>query len=203
MPRLFVALELPDPVRERLALVQGGVPGARWVLPESLHLTLRFIGEVDEHAAADLDAQLGRISASGFDLRIADVGSFGPDRSPTVIWAGAPRCDALQHLRDKVDRAVVAAGLSADDRRFKPHVTLARMRNSRRDRVHRWLSDNAFLSTAPFPIDRFVLFRSHLNRDGAVYETLAEYPLIAPVVPDTSAMQTDLGGTAWDVGASD
>ena len=181
MPRLFVALEIPGSVRERLALVQGGVPGARWIRPDNLHLSLRFIGEVDEHAAADLDVQLGRISASGFELKISDVGSFGPDRNPTVLWAGAPRCDRLQHLRDKVDRAVVAAGLKADDRRFKPHVTLARLKNGHRERVHRWLSDNAFLSTTPFPVDRFVLFRSHLNRDSASYESLAEYPLTIPV----------------------
>ncbi len=202
MPRLFVALEIPGPVRERLALVQGGVPGARWVRPENLHLSLRFIGEVDEHAAADLDAQLGRITAAGFDLRIADVGSFGPDRSPTVLWAGAPRNDAMQHLRDKVDRAVVAAGLSADDRKFKPHVTLARLKNGRRDRVHRWLSDNAFLSTAPFPVDRFVLFRSHLNRDGAIYEPLAEYPLTLPVVPQAGGFDGAWSGAPAE-GASD
>ncbi len=201
MPRLFVALEIPGPVRERLALVQGGVPGARWVRPENLHLSLRFIGEVDEHAAADLDAQLGRITASGFDLRIADVGSFGPDRSPTTLWAGVARCDALQHLRDKVDRAVVAAGLTADDRKFKPHVTLARLKNGRRDRVHRWLSDNAFLANAPFPVDRFVLFRSHLNRDGASYEALAEYPLASPVIPGTGANEPAWSATAE--GASD
>ena len=88
--------------------------------------------------------------------------------------------DRLQHLRDKVDRAVVASGLAADDRKFKPHVTLARLKNGRRDRVHRWLSDNAFLSTVPFPVDRFVLFRSHLNRNGASYEALAEYRLGPP-----------------------
>ena len=136
---------------------------------------------MDEHEAADLDAQLGRIAASGFDLKIADVGSFGPDRSPTVLWAGAERSAALQHLRDKVDRAVVAAGLNADDRKFKPHVTLARLKNGRRERVQRWLSDNAVLSTTPFPVDRFVMFRSHLNRDGAIYEPLAEYPLSGPL----------------------
>ena len=202
MPRLFVALEIPGPVRERLALVQGGVPGARWVRPENLHLSLRFIGEVDEHAAADLDAQFGRISAGGFDLRIADVGSFGPDRNPTVLWAGAPRCDALQHLRDKVDRAVVAAGLTADDRKFKPHVTLARLKNGHRERVHRWLSDNAFLSTAPFPVDRFVLFRSHLNRNGASYEALAEYPLAPPMAASAGVIGDTRSGATVE-GASD
>lgn len=191
MPRLFVALEIPGTVRERLALVQGGVPGARWVRPDNLHLSLRFIGEVDEHAAADLDAQLGRISASGFELKIADVGSFGPDRNPTTLWAGAARSDPLRHLRDKVDRAVVAAGLNADDRKFKPHVTLARLKNGHRERVHRWLSDNAFLSIAPFPVGRFVLFRSHLNRESASYEPLADYPLVTAVVDNGRAEAFD------------
>ena len=95
---------------------------------------------------------------------------------------------------------MVAAGLTADDRKFKPHVTLARLKNSRRDRVHRWLSDNAFLSTAPFSIDRFVLFRSHLNRDGASYEALAEYPLATAFVADAGMANGSWSGAAAEGG---
>lgn len=177
MARLFIALEPPAPARQWMALAQGGVPGARWVPADNLHLTLRFLGDIDDHTAADLDAQFGRIDAPGFPLKIQGVGSFGTERSPSMLWAGVARSDPLQHLRDKVDRAVVAAGLAPDDRKFKPHVTLARLRAARRDRVGRWLEDHAGLTVAAFPVERFALYQSHLNRDGAVYEALAEYPL--------------------------
>ena len=157
-----------------------GARGVRFVRPASLHVTLRFLGEVDRHTASDLDLQLGRIEAQGFSLRIEGVGNFGTNRSPSLLWAGVARSDPLQHLRDKVDRAGVAVGLAPDDRKFKPHVTLARLRDARRDRVRRWLEDNARLHAGPFQADRFVLYQSHLNRAGATYEALAEYALRPP-----------------------
>src|SRR3546814_8570820 len=96
MIRLFTALSLPDAVRSRLAMLQSGVPGARWIRPENLHVTLRFIGEVDQHVAADLDAELARTVAPGFDLSLDGVGHFGPARKPTSLWAGIGRSEALQ-----------------------------------------------------------------------------------------------------------
>src|SRR3546814_639172 len=101
MIRLFTALSLPDAVRSRLAMLQSGVPGARWIRPENLHVTLRFIGEVDQHVAADLDAELARTVAPGFDLSLDGVGHFGPARKPTSLWAGIGRSEALQFLHDK------------------------------------------------------------------------------------------------------
>lgn len=178
MIRLFTALELPDALRQRLAMLQSGVPGARWVRAENLHVTLRFIGEVDDHLAEDLDAELTRAAAPGFDLRLAGVGHFGSARKPTSLWAGVERSDALRFLHDKIDRALVAAGRTADDRKFRPHVTLARLRSdARADRIGRWLEEHALFQAGPIRISRFVLFRSHLGSDGSVYEPLVEYPL--------------------------
>ncbi|HET8728060.1 MAG TPA: RNA 2',3'-cyclic phosphodiesterase [Alphaproteobacteria bacterium] len=178
MIRLFTALDLPEAVRDRLAMLQSGVPGARWIRPENLHVTLRFIGEVDEHVAEDLDASLARAAAPGFDLRLSGVGHFGTERKPTTLWVGVERSDALQFLHDKVDRALVAAGLTPDDRKFKPHVTLARLRSHARvERVGRWLEANALFQAGPIRIDGFVLYRSHLGSEGSVYEPLVEYPL--------------------------
>lgn len=180
MIRLFTALPLPESTRERLSMLQAGVPGARWIRPENLHVTLRFIGEVDEGIAADLDAALGRATAPGFELRLGGVGHFGPARKPHSLWAGVERCEALQFLHDKIDRAVVAAGLQPDDRKFRPHVTLARLRpDVRHERVGRWLEDHALFQAGPIKVDDFVLFRSHLGAEGSVYEPLAEYPLAA------------------------
>src|SRR3546814_2214577 len=115
MIRLFTALSLPDAVRSRLAMLQSGVPGARWIRPENLHVTLRFIGEVDQHVAADLDAELARTVAPGFDLSLDGVGHFGPARKPTSLWAGIGRSAALPFLHDKIDRALVAAGLRSEE----------------------------------------------------------------------------------------
>jgi 2'-5' RNA ligase len=178
MIRLFTALDLPPDIRERLVMLQSGVPGARWIRPENLHVTLRFIGEVDEHVVEDLDAALGRTVAPGFELRLEGVGYFGPVKRPANLWAGVERSDAIQFLHDKIDRALVAAGLSPDDRKFRPHVTLARLKaDSRTDRIGRWLEENALFRAGPIPVSRFVLYRSHLGSDGSVYEPLMEYPL--------------------------
>ena len=177
MVRLFVAVELPAIVRERLAALQGGVPAARWVRAESLHLTLRFIGEVDYATARDINAALGRVRAPAFDVSVVGVGCFGPDKRPRALWAGTDPSPPLQFLRDKVDRAVVAAGLGPDDRKFKAHVTLARFRDRPGPRLARWLTDNSLLRIGPVPVDRFVLFESTLGGEGAVYRPIADYPL--------------------------
>lgn len=177
MFRLFVALELPEAIRTRLAMLQAGVPGARWVRPESLHLTLRFIGDVDGGVAQDIDTALHRVTGAGFSFRLSGVGHFGPDRKPHALWAGVDRNEALVALRDRVERAVIGAGLSPEDRKFKPHVTLARLKDPSAPRAHRWLSDNAPFLSEDIYADHMVLFRSHLGAEGATYEPLAEYPI--------------------------
>ncbi|NBC34716.1 MAG: RNA 2',3'-cyclic phosphodiesterase [Alphaproteobacteria bacterium] len=177
MFRLFVALPLPEMIRQRLTMLQAGVPGARWVKPESLHLTLRFIGEVEGGAAEDLDAALRRLSAPAFSFRLSGVGHFGPDRKPQMLWAGVERNDALIFAQERVERAVVAAGQPASERKFKPHVTLARLKEPSLPRVRRWLGEHGLFQTEDIRADRVVLYRSHLGTDGAHYEPLAEYPL--------------------------
>jgi 2'-5' RNA ligase len=178
MMRLFVALDLPEAVRARLAMLQSGVPGARWVAQENLHLTVRFLGEVDTGTAHDLDAELARVDAPAFDFGLSAVSFFGPERKPQVLWAGVDRAEPLQFLHAKVNRAAVAAGLPADDRKFHPHVTLARLRDTPMRRVRDWLSGNALFQAGPIEADRFVLFRSHLGKEGPAYEPLAEYALV-------------------------
>ena len=175
--RLFVGLPLPETVRSALARLGGGIPGARWLDPGTYHVTLRFLGEMDEVEATDLDAALVRITAPGFALRVRGVGWFGTRRAPSTLWAGVDRSPPLAFLKDKVDRAAVAAGLAPDDRKFAPHVTLARLRNAPAHRVGAWEALNSLLDLPPVPIDSFVLFRSHLGGDGAVHEPLERYPL--------------------------
>lgn len=175
--RLFVALPLPEPVRQHLALLAGGIPGARWVDPESLHATLRFIGEADPGQAEDVDATLADVRAPAFDVSVAGVGHFGTGRRIHSLWAGIDGGTALRHLQAKVESAVVRAGFPPEGRKFAPHVTLARLKAAPAPRVGAFIQANAAFAAAPFRAERFTLFESHLGHDGARYAALRSYPL--------------------------
>ena len=175
--RLFVGIDIPPSIRERLKLMTGGVPGARWTEPESYHLTLRFIGEVDRPMAERIDVMLSELSAPAFELELHGVGQFGTGRKARALWAGVVASPALAHLARKVDRAVVAAELPPDDRNFTPHVTIARLKGAPMDRIMRFLSENALFRAPAFAVDRFTLFESRQGNERAVYVSLADYPL--------------------------
>lgn len=177
MIRLFVALDFPDDVRQRLAGLGGGVPGARWTEPENLHLTLRFIGEVPEDQAADIDLALSEVTAPAFDLVLDGVGVFGAGHNARVLWAGVERGDALSHLQAKVESALVRCGLPAEERKFSPHVTLARLKDAPRERIGRFIEDRALFRAGPMRMDHFTLYESRLGKGAAVYEALREYEL--------------------------
>ncbi len=177
MIRLFVALDFPADVRERLAGLGGGVPGARWTEPENLHLTLRFIGEVPDDTAADIDSALSEIEAPGFDLVLDGVGMYGSSRQPRILWAGVERSEPLLHLQGKVESALVRHGLPAEERKFSPHVTLARLKDAPRERVGRFLEERGLFRAGPVRVGHFTLYRSLLGKGGAVYEALREYEL--------------------------
>ncbi len=173
MLRLFVGIALPPELKLRLSLLCSGVPGARWVDPGNYHLTLRFIGEVDEGLASDIDAALLQIRAPRFEVSLAGVGLFG-DR---MLWVGVEKNPALMHLRDKVESALVRLGLEADTRRYAPHVSLARLRNANETKLQAFLGEHALFRAAPFPVERFSLVASYLTKSGSIYEDQADYAL--------------------------
>ncbi|SMF62934.1 2'-5' RNA ligase [Azospirillum oryzae] len=177
MLRLFVAVDLTEEIRQRLVGLAGGVPGARWIEQEAMHLTLRFIGEVPEDQAMDIDAALAEVRAPAFQLTFDGVGMFGSGRKARVLWAGVERNEALAHLQAKVESALVRCGLPAEERKFSPHITLARLKDAPADRIGRFLSDRGLFRAGPMPVDHVTLYRSHLGNGGAVYEALREYPL--------------------------
>lgn len=177
MPRLFVAVEMPEGVKQHLALLTGGVPGARWVPRDQWHLTLRFVGDADGGELEDLRAELGRVRVPSFALAVRGVGHFPPRGAPTVLWAGVDRSDGLAALHDAVERAVRAAGLPPEDRKFHPHVTLARLKGTPPRRVGEWLSAHGLFEAPPFVAAEFVLFRSTLGSKGALHEVEEAYPL--------------------------
>jgi 2'-5' RNA ligase len=174
--RLFVALALPDSVAQGLMLIQAGVPGARWSTREQLHLTLRFIGEVDGRDAADIDDALSLIAEPRFALELHGVGEFG-GKNPHALWAGVRPNEALKHLARKIETALQRIGLPAEERKFTPHVTLARLRASPRGRVLDYLTNHALYASGPFEVESFSLYSSVLTADGSIYTAEREYGL--------------------------
>ncbi len=177
--RLFVALPIPRSVAHGIMLIQAGVPGARWQTREQLHITLRFIGEVDGREAAMLDDALAGIEAPGFELQLHGVGQFGR-KQPHALWAGLRKSEALEHLQRKVDNAIRRVGQAQDAHKFMPHVTVARLRNPERGKMIEWLAHHALFTSPAFRIDAFNLYSSRLTSDGSVYAVEREYPLEEP-----------------------
>jgi 2'-5' RNA ligase len=177
MIRLFVAIALPEVVKDRIAALAGGVPGAKWTDRDNMHLTLRFIGEVPEDRMADIHHGLSRIRQPAFDISLAGSGYFKQGRNPTTLWVGVERNDALQQLRDKVEQALQREGFDADTRRYSPHITLARLQRAPEARIAAFVAEHNLFRTPPIPVSSFGLFSSFLSSSGAIYTEEAEYPL--------------------------
>lgn len=175
--RLFIALGLPDDVCERLTVLAGGLPGARWVPPENLHLTLRFLGEVDNGLARDIDDALHGIDFPRFDLTLSGIGVFTEGKRINTLWVGVDGNPQLERLQAKVDQASVRAGVKPDRRKFKPHVTLARGRIENGPKLERFLMEHSLFRHGPFTIDAFTLYSSHLQAGGPLYTQEVVYPL--------------------------
>jgi len=175
--RLFVAISIPDAVARSLQTLQAGVPGARWQTREQMHLTLRFIGEVDGRDADAIHDALASISAPAFSLELKGVGSFGGRRTPRDLWAGVAPNEALSHLQRKIESALQRVGLQAESRRYTPHVTLARLRGTQNGHVMDFLADHALYASGPFDVDGFILYSSKLGSNGATYRAEKAYRL--------------------------
>jgi 2'-5' RNA ligase len=178
MLRLFVGIEFPPELKLRLSLLQSGVGGAKWVDPGNFHLTLRFIGEVDEGIAADIDEALSRLQARAFSLQLAGTGIFGGDK-PRQLWVGVEREPALATLQGKIETALLRAGLPPEPRKFAPHVTLARLHNTPVAAVQGFLAASAPFRADELPVAGFNLIASYPTKSGGVYEDAAEYRLRA------------------------
>lgn len=176
MHRLFVAIRPPREARERLLGLMTGIRDVRWQSDEQLHLTLRFIGEVDRHAAADADAALAGIAFPRFEMALDGTGSFDRRGRIDAVWAGVAPHDVLKALHKKVDSALARIGIAPDRRAFLPHITLARL-NRRSGPAEGFLAANAGLSSPPFAIDGFCLYESTLGSEGADYTIVERYPL--------------------------
>ena len=176
MHRLFVAVRPPEPIRDLLVDAMDQSADFRWQDDEQLHITLRFVGEVERPAADDLADPLGRLHSEKFKLRIAGVGRF-EQRSSGALWAGVEPKAPLAALAAKVERRCQSIGLEPERRTFHPHITLARWKGRRTREVHDFLERRRGLSSQPFTVDCFILFESRLSRHGAHYEPIETYRL--------------------------
>ncbi|HEX8655574.1 MAG TPA: RNA 2',3'-cyclic phosphodiesterase [Allosphingosinicella sp.] len=176
MHRLFVAIRPPPAIRAQLGAAMGGVRGARWLSDDQIHLTLRFVGEVDRHGAIDVHAALGSIHHPAFEVAVSGVGMFDRRGQPEVIWAGVAPQEPLKALHKKIDQAIARVGVEPDRRTYFPHITLARLNRSAGDPAD-YLRAQGGLATPPFAVEAITLFESRLTPGGAVYSTVERYPL--------------------------
>jgi 2'-5' RNA ligase len=176
MPRLFTGLEVPTHIRQSLSILRGGLPGARWVDPENYHLTLRFIGDVDDTIAHEVAHMLGQVKRARFELRLDGLASFG-GRRPRAVIATAATTQALIELQYEHERLMQRVGLEPEGRKYTPHITLARLRDSSSRQVADYLAARGPFRTLPFQVSQFVLFSSRASVGGGPYVVEAAYPL--------------------------
>jgi len=177
MIRLFAALSVPDEIAEALAARQTGLKGARWRSREALHVTLRFFGEMRQDVARDLDAELMAVGGPPFDLSLQGAGAFGEGPDLHAVWAGVAETPELLRLAKACETAARRAGLKPDTRRYRPHVTLAYLRQADRADVAAWIQVHNLLKSPPVRVDRFGLYSSFLGSEGSHYRLEAEYLL--------------------------
>jgi 2'-5' RNA ligase len=178
MPRLFTGLEIPREIGESLAMLRGGLPGARWIDPENYHVTLRFIGDIDDALAREIAFMLEQVRRRAFELRFEGLSSFGGRRPRAVIAALAPVAPLIE-LQAEQERILQRVGLEPEGRKFSPHVTLARLRDSSSREVADYLTARGPLNGLRFAVSRFVLFSSRASVGGGPYVVEAAYPLAA------------------------
>jgi len=177
MIRLFIALPIPADLNEVISSVTNGLPGARWVKPESYHLTLRFVGEIDGDVADDLADELSHMIAPPMELELDGLGFFQKRGLANNFHIRVKKSDALEHLQKKVESVCVRSGLKAEQRKFIPHITLARMKNTSVEGVEQFIAERGWPEGISFLADHFILYSSFLSGEGAIYTPEVEYDL--------------------------
>jgi len=178
MPRLFTGLEVPREIGQSLAMLRGGLPGARWIDPDNYHITLRFIGDIDDRLAHDIALLLDGVKRRPFDVRFEELAAFG-GRKPRAVYAAVDPVSPLVELQAEHERLMQRLGLEPEGRRYTPHVTLARLRDASSRDVADYLSTRGPLFGSSFRASRFVLFSARASTGGGPYVIEADYPLAA------------------------
>ena len=175
--RLFIAIEFSDEVKKKLIRLRKEIPGARWVPAEQIHLTLAFLGEVDETSAGRLTGELSQIRSPVFKLCFSGTGCFPDRRRPRVLWVGLEPEPHLNLLAAKVRAAVLACGIPQEERPFSPHITLARLKLPSSGESGLYLDQQIKKILSPLSVQEFTLFQSRLTPQGAVHIPIRSFPL--------------------------
>jgi 2'-5' RNA ligase len=176
MPRLFTGLEIPREIATELSMLRGGLSGARWIDVENYHLTLRFIGDIDERTASDVYSALERVHRPRLSVTLEGLATFGGDK-PRAIIAKARAEAPLVELQAEQERLMRRLGIPPEPRKFVPHVTLARLRAASAGAVANYLGARGYFPNRTFEANRFVLFSSRASTGGGPYVVEAAYPL--------------------------
>ena len=177
MYRLFVAIDLPADVKAHLLAFCFGLPGAKWVDETRMHLTLRFIGEVDGGVFRDIQEALATVESSPFEIEVRGVGFFPPRNHPETLWAGVEKSEPLVHLQKRIEAALQRTGIPAERRKFAPHIQLARVKDTPAERLAGFLSDCALLRLKPFEVSEYCLYSSFLSSERALHQIESVFPL--------------------------
>ncbi|MDG5815482.1 RNA 2',3'-cyclic phosphodiesterase [Chitinispirillales bacterium ANBcel5] len=177
MPRLFVAIDLPEDIKDQLIETYHAIPGAKWIDEKQLHLTLRFIGDVQNDIADRIHLSLKSVSSSSFSMALKGVGYFPPKRHPRVLWFGIAENPELLQFQAKIDKVITEAGIAPEGRKYSPHITVARLNKSPLERIVNFISANSLFSTDSFTVTEFHLYSSTLGKEGAHHIKEATYPL--------------------------
>ncbi|MBI1214698.1 MAG: RNA 2',3'-cyclic phosphodiesterase [Alphaproteobacteria bacterium] len=177
MLRLFTGLSLPPEISAQLHLLQGGVPGARWTAEGNYHITLTFIGEVDENLGEDIDEALSAVKVPPFSLSLTGAGVFQQGDEPKVLWMGVGHDETLFRLKEKTDRVFEKYRIPFAARKYTPHVTLARLKKPEEEKLAEFLAAHGSFSTESFEVKNFLLYESRSTADGPVYDPLRSYAL--------------------------
>ena len=175
--RLFVGIDLPWEIRERLAGLSTGLPGARWVPTENLHMTLRFIGEVGPNEAEDIDAALLALRGRKFELSVSGIGTHTRGGREVAMWTRVERTPALETLQLKIENALLRAGQPPERRRFMPHITLARLDTFIEAKLAAYVQAHNLFHAGPVVVNQFTLFSSQLGKEASVYTAEVAYDL--------------------------
>ena len=175
MPRLFIAIDIPERIIDDITATFCAMQGARWVEDAQIHLTLRFIGEVTADTGEIIRNALRRVKGRPFSLRVKGMGYFPPRNEPRILWAGIAENEELLRMQSRIERAVVSAGIDHDDRKFHPHVTIARLNATHVRHVARFVTQNSLFMTEEFSVSSFHLYSSTLGKEGAIHTKEASY----------------------------
>ena len=175
MPRLFVAIDLPEEVKSSLSQMSAEIPGAKWVGAAEIHLPLRFIGEVSPQTFSSIRTVLSGVSFVPFSLSVSGVGHFPPHGHPRVLWVALEQRTELTLLQQQIEATLQQAGVGAEERPFSPHIPLPRLKETPSAVVARFEAAHKGLAFPPFAVDEFILYSSVLTPRGAVHRKEAVY----------------------------